>query len=77
MPRQKQLKKSPKPSQEKTRHPHAWRQSWGRPVEVDEKSLDAFTLARMTDHNVRGRAAADRGRVSRPKRRVRSRPRSR
>ena len=40
-------------------HEHAWKGSWDRPVEVDEESLDALTVARMTDHNVRGRAEED------------------
>jgi hypothetical protein len=36
-------------------HSHAWRGTWERPMKVDENSLDALTVARMTDHNVRGR----------------------
>ncbi len=28
--------------------------SWERPVKVDKESMDPLTLARMTDHNVRG-----------------------
>ncbi len=35
-------------------HSHAWRGSWYRPMLIDEDSLDALTIARMTDHNVRG-----------------------
>jgi hypothetical protein len=35
-------------------HSHAWRGTWNRPVNVDEDSLHPFTVARMTDHNVRG-----------------------
>jgi hypothetical protein len=35
-------------------HSHAWRGAWNRPMKIDEDSLDAFTVARMTDHNVRG-----------------------
>jgi len=33
---------------------HAWKGTWERPVEVDEDSFDPLTVARMTDHNVRG-----------------------
>lgn len=33
---------------------HAWRGSWDRPMKVDENLLHPFTVARMTDHNVRG-----------------------
>lgn len=33
---------------------HAWRGTWSRPMKIDEKSIHPFTLARMTDHNVRG-----------------------
>jgi hypothetical protein len=32
----------------------SWRGSWDRPVSIDEQSYDALTIARMTDHNVRG-----------------------
>jgi hypothetical protein len=32
----------------------AWRGAWNRPMHIDEKSLDPLTVARMTDHNVRG-----------------------
>jgi len=32
----------------------AWRGSWSRPLKVDERSYDPLTIARMTDHNVRG-----------------------
>ena len=35
-------------------HPHAWRGSWRRPLEIDERREHPFTIARMTDHNVRG-----------------------
>lgn len=38
----------------KPNHSHAWRGSWNRPMLVDENSLHPFTVARMTDHNVRG-----------------------
>ncbi|MCM2321846.1 MAG: hypothetical protein NDJ90_01130 [Oligoflexia bacterium] len=33
---------------------HAWKGTWERPLNVDEKSVDPLTVARMTDHNVRG-----------------------
>ena len=33
---------------------HAWKGVWNRPMKIDEDSLDPFTVARMTDHNVRG-----------------------
>jgi hypothetical protein len=39
--------------------PHAWRETWDRPVKVDENKIHPFTLARMTDHNVRGRDVGD------------------
>jgi hypothetical protein len=32
-----------------------WSGTWERPVKVDESSYDPLTIARMTDHNVRGR----------------------
>lgn len=35
-------------------HSHAWRGSWERPMRMDEDLLHPFTIARMTDHNVRG-----------------------
>lgn len=35
-------------------HSHAWRGAWNRPMHVDENELHPFTVARMTDHNVRG-----------------------
>jgi hypothetical protein len=35
-------------------HEHAWKGSFNRPMKVDENSLDKLTVARMTDHNVRG-----------------------
>ena len=35
-------------------HSHAWRGTWNRPMLLDERTLDPFTIARMTDHNVRG-----------------------
>jgi hypothetical protein len=34
-------------------HSHAWHGTWNRPMQIDEDSLDPFTVARMTDHNVR------------------------
>ncbi|MCM2278947.1 MAG: hypothetical protein NDJ89_12800 [Oligoflexia bacterium] len=42
---------------------HAWSASWDRPMKLDEKSIDPLTVARMTDHNVRGE---DDGRDKRP-----------
>lgn len=36
-------------------HSHAWRGTWDRPMLIDEDALDPFTVARMTDHNVKGR----------------------
>jgi hypothetical protein len=33
---------------------HAWKGTWNRPMKIDEDSLNPFTVARMTDHNVRG-----------------------
>jgi hypothetical protein len=36
------------------RHPSEWRGTWYRPVRLDEDSHDPLTVARMTDHNVRG-----------------------
>lgn len=33
---------------------HAWKGSWNRPMLVNEKGIHPFTIARMTDHNVRG-----------------------
>lgn len=36
-------------------HAHAWKGTWERPMKLDERSLHPFTVARMTDHNVRGR----------------------
>jgi hypothetical protein len=35
-------------------HEHAWKGAWERPMKIDENSLDPLTVARMTDHNVRG-----------------------
>lgn len=35
-------------------HSHAWRGTWNRPMNIDENSQHALTIARMTDHNVRG-----------------------
>lgn len=40
-------------------HDHAWKGTWDRPVNIDEASLDPLTVARMTDHNVRGSDAAE------------------
>lgn len=39
---------------ESENHSHAWRGTWERPVNVDETYQHPFTIARMTDHNVRG-----------------------
>jgi hypothetical protein len=36
-------------------HSHEWRGIWKRPMRVDERGLHPFTVARMTDHNVKGR----------------------
>jgi len=36
------------------KHDHAWRGTWERPLHVDEDDFDPLTIARMTDHNVRG-----------------------
>lgn len=41
-------------SKEGENHAHAWKGTWDRPVKVDEDSFDPLTIARMTDHNVRG-----------------------
>lgn len=35
-------------------HSHAWRGTWNRPMHIDENTPHPFTIARMTDHNVRG-----------------------
>ena len=35
-------------------HSHAWRGTWNRPMHLDENTQHPFTIARMTDHNVRG-----------------------
>jgi hypothetical protein len=43
---------------------HEWQGSWNRPVKVDEGSYDALTIARMTDHNVRGRAESDEAEIN-------------
>jgi hypothetical protein len=39
----------------KEKKSHAWRGTWNRPVKIDESKEHPFTIARMTDHNVRGR----------------------
>jgi hypothetical protein len=39
--------------------PHAWKGVWNRPMKIDERGLHPFTIARMTDHNVRGTDAED------------------
>ncbi len=46
--------KNDKAENYKPNHSHAWRGSWDRPMLIDEDSLHPFTVARMTDHNVRG-----------------------
>lgn len=33
---------------------HAWRGTWNRPMLIDESTQHPFTIARMTNHNVRG-----------------------
>jgi hypothetical protein len=33
---------------------HSWVGTWERPITIDEQSFDPLTVARMTDHNVRG-----------------------
>jgi hypothetical protein len=33
---------------------HAWKGTWERPMKINPEGLDPFTIARMTDHNVRG-----------------------
>lgn len=38
---------------------HAWKGAWNRPMKLDEDSLHPFTVARMTDHNVRGNDEPD------------------
>ncbi len=38
----------------KPNHSHAWRGTWNRPMLIDEDSLDPLTVARMTNHNVKG-----------------------
>jgi hypothetical protein len=35
--------------------PHEWRGAWNRPMKISELGQHPFTVARMTDHNVRGR----------------------
>lgn len=40
---------------------HAWKGVWNRPMKIDEDSLSPFTVARMTDHNVRGSDRDDTG----------------
>jgi hypothetical protein len=44
---------SDKPESKNTSH--AWRGTWDRPLFVDENTRHPFTIARMTDHNVKGR----------------------
>jgi hypothetical protein len=40
---------------------HAWKGVWERPMKIDENSLDPLTVARMTDHNVRGSDEEEKG----------------
>lgn len=35
-------------------HSHAWRGTWNRPMKIDENTQHPFTIARMTNHKVRG-----------------------
>lgn len=35
-------------------HSHAWRGTWNRPMKMDEDFMHPFTVARMTNHKVRG-----------------------
>jgi hypothetical protein len=32
----------------------AWRGTWNRPMEINQKTEHPLTIARMTNHNVRG-----------------------
>jgi hypothetical protein len=41
-------------NQKEQNHSHEWHGTWSRPMHIDEDSLDPLTVARMTDHNVRG-----------------------
>lgn len=50
---------------------HAWHGTWDRPLKIPEEGQHPFTIARMTDHNVRGRDDNDAG-PSKPK--IRRRP---
>jgi len=36
-------------------HSHEWKGVWNRPMHMDERGLHPFTIARMTDHNVKGK----------------------
>lgn len=36
-------------------HSHAWRGVWNRPMYMDEDRMHPFNVARMTNHNVKGR----------------------
>jgi hypothetical protein len=36
-------------------HSHEWHETWNRPMHIDERGQHPFTVARMTDHNVKGR----------------------
>lgn len=38
----------------KPNHSHAWRGTWNRPLHIDEDTQHPFTIARMTNHSVRG-----------------------
>jgi hypothetical protein len=56
MPKSQSGKQGPEQAREPQvpNHSHAWRGSWNRPMGIDERSHHPFTIARMTDHNVRG-----------------------
>ncbi len=55
-------KKTPDPEIEKkteTPKKDAEWGSWERPLDIDAESYDPLTIARMTDHNVRGVGKAE------------------
>ncbi|HEX4925320.1 MAG TPA: hypothetical protein VFV50_14595 [Bdellovibrionales bacterium] len=43
----------------KYEHPGTFKKAWDRPLNLDKGSHDPLTIARMTDHNVRGRSHND------------------
>jgi hypothetical protein len=53
-PKEKNKVEGERAEAESPSHEHAWKGTWKRPMKLDEKSLHPFTVARMTDHNVRG-----------------------